>query len=228
MMGFIVFFTVLALIGVGAAGYLYWQRRKSKQPAAVEPPAAPRIEPAIPVAETRSAAPAASPAPVDLLSAENVKRFIAPVLERQITAAPAAPTETAMSTDKGIISAGQLLAGWLLPDDAANPPVAGRFANRHADLMYLTYMARMPGGNQVFEDVLTGSQGEVNVCKNYAHTVGNDGLYDEEGHAHDWPADPRVDPRVKQEAQASIAAEKARWEARGIKVPTHDFSRYHR
>ena len=128
--------------------------------------------------------------------------------------------------DKGIVTASALLAGWQLPDYEANPPVEGVLAKRHADLMYLTQMTRAVAGNQVFEDVIIGNQGEVNVCRNYAHTIGNDGLFDEDGHTHDWKDDPRVAADIKAEVTASIAAEKARWEARGIKVPTYDRRRY--
>lgn len=197
-------------------------------------PKAPPPTPAVPApVAAASAEPAAAPVPPPVTApsgdggtTEPPFAFGLPRSAFSAPAAPAAQPKEVSTMDKGIVTAAQLLAGWQLPDYDVNPPVQGSFARRHADLMYLTLMARSPGGNQVFEDVIIGNQGEVNVCKNYAHTIGNDGLYGEDGQLHDWTNDSRVDANVKAEAQASIAAEKARMASRGRPLPTHDFSRY--
>lgn len=210
-------------------------RRKKQAPAVAASNAAAVPPAAVPSPATAgNAAPAASdtaapsadggtiPYRIDVTTiGDSQPRYIeeppAPVAQPSQEIAPMPPLP-----DKGIVTAAALLAGWQLPDG----DTPGQYAKRHADLMYLAQMTRQPGGNRVFEDVIIGNQGEINVCRNYPHTIGNDGLFDEDGHPHDWRNDGRVAADIKAEVTASIAAESARMAARGRPLPTHDFSRY--
>lgn len=125
--------------------------------------------------------------------------------------------------DKGIVTAGALLSGWVLANwDTKVDPVP---ATRHADIMYLTQTTKRPGGNNVFEDVITGSQQEINVVRNYAHTNGFDPFvdWDQAGGRKDWSTDPAVNADIKAAAEASIKAYQA---AHPANVHQYDWSRY--
>jgi hypothetical protein len=152
--------------------------------------------------------PSAAPTPVVGPAAPAVvaETIAAPsVVGETLSAEKSAQQEKSMPVeDKGVVSAGQLLSGWVLANWETNTePVP---AKRHADLMYLAQMARKPGGNMVFEDVVIGNQGEINVCKNYSHTNGWDAqvVYNYDGSYKDWGAE--ADKAVRVAAQASVAA----------------------
>lgn len=167
-------------------------------------PSEPSLAAAAPIA---AADPPAAEPPALPGTAAPAMAIAAPSTVRET---PPLPRETTMDT--GVVSAGQLLAGWILPDYEAVPPVEGAHAKRLADIMYLTQTVSKPGGNNVFEDVLLGSQGAVNVVKNYCHTMGVEGQINykrqEDGSYvyFDRSTDPAVSPEVKAAAEASVKA----------------------